>query len=616
MFFRNDITVNTDISQTVISDKIVAYLTLLNRDASLIQEFKDNGQCVGFTGVAVYALFLYLTQNRRYYQDSNRLIPRDDWIWLKNAFTRIANWDETSASLKLKTESKRKLHQNMERVISLVMSLQHPDNYEKKSQLKLQQNLQDTCHREFHQEYTLAGLFTKVDFTQSIRLAQGNQERKTTLLKEIVKEDRMVFISCYEHMTGLIKHNHFYFYFNTNNPDGWEIYPEEKENDLIDDIFTSHFSSPNKLLPLTFNAICPSDFVPALYVSQAALLQALAQPFRLVSEDGNEATALYMAAEIGCRNSVRYYLKHPPIPLHLYVNMPCTDGLSPLCVAADEGQVDIVKDLLAAGAIVNLETKNKKTALMNAVLSNHLTVAHVLLEAGANPNILSVDSFTCLYLATMEDNVAMMRLLLKHHANPNKPAYGRNTPLHKAATHGNLQTAILLLAYHANPNAVNDSGETPMELALALCKIDMVDHLIHLPNIDIGKQQYQAIAKFVKAYPHDKQVRTWLDQAQPLVMMHIMKELLIGVQKQHPSICREAKAKLQQIKTDIYRKKMPLEEKITFIFQAMTPLFSRIQSQGSTLWQPPALLSMVIEQVERLNIPFSRKKQQIGFVAL
>ena len=66
------------------------------------------------------------------------------------------------------------------------------------------------------------------------------------------------------------------------------------------------------------------------------------------------------------------------------VNYTNNNGSTPLLVACSNGNLDIVKLLLAHGAIVNNPDSNY-SALNNAAISGHIDVVNELLDRGADP---------------------------------------------------------------------------------------------------------------------------------------------------------------------------------------------------------------------------------------
>jgi ankyrin repeat protein len=112
------------------------------------------------------------------------------------------------------------------------------------------------------------------------------------------------------------------------------------------------------------------------------------------------------------------------------------DGFTALHYAGFFGKVEAARELIAAGASVDVYTKNPfaNQPLHAAAAGRHLEVCRLLLGAGADVN------------ATQ---------------------HGGYTPLHEAAQSGDVELAELFLSAGADPSAVSEAGETPAETAEA-----------------------------------------------------------------------------------------------------------------------------------------------------
>ena len=78
--------------------------------------------------------------------------------------------------------------------------------------------------------------------------------------------------------------------------------------------------------------------------------------------------------------------------------------------AAEDGRLDLVRNLLEAGASPNAKSDGDVTALMWAAARGHVEVVKVLLESGAEPNARTRKGRTVIEIAMQEghDHVAAL----------------------------------------------------------------------------------------------------------------------------------------------------------------------------------------------------------------
>jgi uncharacterized protein len=174
--------------------------------------------------------------------------------------------------------------------------------------------------------------------------------------------------------------------------------------------------------------------------------------------------------------------------------------LSPLALAAREGNVETVRILVNAGADVDAISGDGKTPLALAIFNGNYDVASFLVDSKADVNKADAQRFTPLFWAVdrrnMEtapnfpwmvtaDPMPLIHKLLDAGANPN--ALVNNTPrarmregsprivfataLMRAAFAADLELVKLLLARGADPKILSKDSETMLESAAGLAFI-------------------------------------------------------------------------------------------------------------------------------------------------
>ena len=152
--------------------------------------------------------------------------------------------------------------------------------------------------------------------------------------------------------------------------------------------------------------------------------------------------------------------------------------VTPLHLAVQKGNLDIVKILLEAKADPNLASIDGATPLHLAALSGNLGVVEALLKADAKPNLAMNDGYTPLHLALQKGNLGVVKVLLKAKANPNLVMNDNITPLHLAIQIGNLDIVKALLEAKANPDLAMNDDITPLRLAVQIGNLDIVEALL------------------------------------------------------------------------------------------------------------------------------------------
>ncbi|GMH43074.1 hypothetical protein BSKO_10996 [Bryopsis sp. KO-2023] len=171
-------------------------------------------------------------------------------------------------------------------------------------------------------------------------------------------------------------------------------------------------------------------------------------------------------------------------------------GQSPLWVATFNGDVEIMEDLLAAGANPNQASKDGVVPLTLAVHRNCEECASLLLENGADPNTVDRNKWTPLHQAAAEGNEGMVEILLRFGADRNaqdaflhKPVHtiGRNDASLDSDIHRSIYQSLtrdpvpdgfaLVRGGNCEANNLNSSDRHGKKLSLEDCAKACNDHV-------------------------------------------------------------------------------------------------------------------------------------------
>uniref|UniRef100_A0A670ZND9 Ankyrin repeat domain 17 n=1 Tax=Pseudonaja textilis TaxID=8673 RepID=A0A670ZND9_PSETE len=166
---------------------------------------------------------------------------------------------------------------------------------------------------------------------------------------------------------------------------------------------------------------------------------------------------------------------------------------TPLMEAAQEGHLELVKYLLAAGmnnvicitsgANVHATTATGDTALTYACENGHTDVADVLLQADADLEHESEGGRTPLMKAARAGHVCTVQFLISKGANVNRTtANNDHTVLSLACAGGHLAVVELLLAHGADPTHRLKDGSTMLIEAAKGGHTSVVCYLLDYPN--------------------------------------------------------------------------------------------------------------------------------------
>ncbi len=152
----------------------------------------------------------------------------------------------------------------------------------------------------------------------------------------------------------------------------------------------------------------------------------------------------------------------------LDVNALDSAGISPLCVAAETGNLAIIDSLLSTD--VNLVRRNKTnglTPIYCAIKGNNIQVIDRFIQAGMSINTRNehADGISPIHYASALGKDAVVSYLIKVGANVNVADLSGKTPLHMAAAQNNIVVLFMLLNAGAIVDVRDDNGDTPIDIA-------------------------------------------------------------------------------------------------------------------------------------------------------
>jgi ankyrin repeat protein len=161
---------------------------------------------------------------------------------------------------------------------------------------------------------------------------------------------------------------------------------------------------------------------------------------------------LHIAAKFGHRETVKILLTFPGVDGNRQTSAQF-DKLTPLMLAAQQGHLDVVKELVGGGVKLEVVDKKGRSALTHAVLNGHAHVVSFLLRHGDNHLVKDTSG---------------------------------NTLVHYAAAYGWYFNFKLLVEAGCCPNESNQWKMTPIAIAFMKGHIGLVEILLKEPGVDVN----------------------------------------------------------------------------------------------------------------------------------
>jgi ankyrin repeat protein len=174
-------------------------------------------------------------------------------------------------------------------------------------------------------------------------------------------------------------------------------------------------------------------------------------------------SALMRAVAAGRADAVKALLDRKADP-----NVPTASDITPLMIAARDGQDAIAAMLLAHGANPDLRAAvGATTALLDACCDGRAGIVGQLLAAKADAKLADLQGSTPLHRAAEAGSLPCVQALLKAGADVNARTKEKVSVLMAAAISGDNAVIAALLKAGADPNSVGPNGWTPLILAAA-----------------------------------------------------------------------------------------------------------------------------------------------------
>jgi len=221
--------------------------------------------------------------------------------------------------------------------------------------------------------------------------------------------------------------------------------------------------------------------------------------------DAHGRNALHAAVEEG-----RHHLLGPLLNSGgINVNAGDHDQITPMHIAAGNGDVVAIDQLTAAGADLERETVYGDTALMHAVVQGEIDACDRLLAHGANVEHVTCSGARAVHEAASSDLLEMFELLLGRGGDVAARDRRGNTVAHHAAIAGTTATLASIVASGVAVDDRNRAGETPLHLAAGLDN-DAVELLIRA-GVDINAVDEHGLTPLDRALIFECETSTiWL----------------------------------------------------------------------------------------------------------
>lgn len=150
----------------------------------------------------------------------------------------------------------------------------------------------------------------------------------------------------------------------------------------------------------------------------------------------------------------------------LNINAFNDSGLTPLCIAASEGNTDCIKFLVERGALIHLDGENAFSCCHEAARKGNVVALEMLFNLGAERDVTDRAGLNILHSAAEYDQSNVITWLLENSWNVMGETSNGTTAAHFAASQGNVDALDVLLRAGANITALTKKGTSVREFAI------------------------------------------------------------------------------------------------------------------------------------------------------
>lgn len=207
----------------------------------------------------------------------------------------------------------------------------------------------------------------------------------------------------------------------------------------------------------------------SVYIYQGVFYTEMSTPLHLLVENGDYEAVKAILTHIEEKHSGRF---------NSVINAKKNYGRTALHVAAENGELRVVKLLVSKGIDINSRDEAHGTPLMSAVYGRDLNTVEYLIGKGADVNAKSGLCNTSLHFAADSGELDIVKCLIGEGANVNAKNRDYRTPLHFAIYSGESDIVKYLVSEGADVNVKDKDGRTLLHIAAESGELEIMKCLI------------------------------------------------------------------------------------------------------------------------------------------